>query len=110
VIGVDIDSQAIQSSNYNAGQNTVSAKFYLADQSTANQVQPADIVVANILSSALSVLAPLLAAACRPGGKIALSGILREQTEQLTVIYATWFQMDSPIHMDNWVLLTGTRE
>jgi ribosomal protein L11 methyltransferase len=110
VIGVDIDSQAIQSSNYNAGQNTVSAEFYLADQLTANQVQPADIVVANILSSALSVLAPLLASACRQGGKIALSGILREQTEQLTDIFATWFEMDSPIYMDNWVLLTGTRK
>ena len=36
----------------------------------------ADLLVANILSSALSVLAPLLASYCSPKGKIALSGIL----------------------------------
>jgi ribosomal protein L11 methyltransferase len=112
VIGIDIDAQAIQSSNYNAGQNEVSTEFYLADQLDANQLaaQPADIVVANILSSALSVLAPVLASACKQGGKIALSGILREQTEMLTSIYEPWFTMDSPIFMDNWVLLTGTRK
>lgn len=112
VIGIDIDAQAIQSSNYNAGQNEVSAEFYLADQLDANQLaaQPADIVVANILSSALSVLAPVLASACKQDGKIALSGILREQTDMLTSIYEAWFTMDSPVFMDNWVLLTGTRK
>ncbi len=112
VIGIDIDAQAIQSSNYNSVQNEVSAEFYLADQLGAKQLanQPADIVVANILSSALSVLAPVLASACKQGGKIALSGILREQTEMLTAIYEAWFTMDSPIFMDNWVLLTGIRK
>lgn len=110
VVGVDIDSQAIQASHYNAEQNMVEADFYMANNPANSPNLPADIVVANILSSALSVLAPLLAAACRRDGKIALSGILREQTEQLTHIYSAWFQMDSPIFMDNWVLLTGTRK
>ena len=41
----------------------------------------ADLLVANILSSALSVLAPLLASYCKPKGKIALSGILESQEE-----------------------------
>jgi ribosomal protein L11 methyltransferase len=110
VTGVDIDSQAIQSSKYNAEQNEVSAEFCLADQQTVNQpTQAADIVVANILSSALSILAPVLASACKPGGQIALSGILHEQTKQLTNIYAAWFKMNPPICMDNWVLLTGMR-
>lgn len=106
VIGVDIDAQAIQSSCYNAERNDVAAEFFIADRFAGNDY---DIVVANILSSALSVLAPALATACRSGGAIALSGILREQAEQVSNIYSEWFEMDAPIFMDSWVLLTGLK-
>lgn len=107
VVGVDIDAQAIISSRFNAEQNQVSADFYMATDYPEKQ---ADIVVANILSSALSVLAPALARACKQNGRIALSGILREQAEQVSSIYAEWFTMDAPALMDSWVLLTGTKK
>ena len=106
VVGVDIDHQAIQASIYNAEQNQVDAQFYMAN---AYKTQPADIVVANILSSALMVLAPALAGACKANGKIALSGILKEQVEQLLAIYSEWFVMNPPTYKDAWVLLTGTK-
>ncbi|MDP3677676.1 MAG: 50S ribosomal protein L11 methyltransferase [Methylotenera sp.] len=107
VVGTDIDAQAIQSSLYNAEQNAVTTYFYHASQ---YQSQEFDIVVANILSSALSVLAPALAKSCKAGGKIALSGILREQESAVSAIYAQWFDMESPQTMDSWVLLTGTKK
>ncbi len=107
VVGTDIDTQAIQSSLYNAEQNAVTADFYHASQ---YQSQEFDIVVANILSSALSVLAPALAKSCKTGGKIALSGILREQESAVSAIYAEWFEMQTPQYMDSWVLLTGTKK
>lgn len=107
VVGTDIDPQAIQASLYNAEQNHVIADFYHAGQ---YQAQAFDIVVANILSSALSVLAPVLAASCKTGGKIALSGILKEQAETVSDIYAQWFDMQAPQYMDAWVLLTGTKK
>lgn len=107
VVGTDIDSQAIQSSLYNAEQNNVSVEFYHASQ---YQTAEFDIVVANILSSALSVLAPALAKSCKTGGKIALSGILKEQTADVSAIYAQWFNMQAPQYMDAWVLLTGTKK
>lgn len=112
VIGTDIDAQAIEASHYNAAQNQVEAAFYLPDQLAPNQLreEPADLVVANILSSALSVLAPALAAACKSGGSIALSGILREQAEQVSAIYAEWFEMNEPVFLESWVLLTGRRK
>lgn len=112
VIGTDIDVQAIEASHYNAAQNQVEAAFYLPDQLAPNQLreEPADLVVANILSSALSVLAPALAAACKSGGSIALSGILREQAEQVSAIYAEWFEMNEPVFLESWVLLTGRRK
>ena len=107
VMGTDIDAQAIQSSLYNAGQNNVVAEFYHASK---YQTQQFDIVVANILSSALSVLAPALASSCKAGGSIALSGILKEQTADVSAIYAEWFNMELPQHMESWVLLTGIRK
>lgn len=107
VVGVDIDTQAIQASLYNAEQNHVAAEFYTATQYHSEEF---DIVVANILSSALSVLAPALAKSCKAGGKIALSGILREQESAVSAIYAEWFDMEAPQYMDSWVLLTGTKK
>ena len=107
VIGVDIDSQAIQSSCYNAERNEVVAEFCMADRFSGSQQY--DIVVANILSSALSVLAPALASACKSHGRIALSGILREQAAQVSAIYEEWFDMDAPVFMESWVLLTGQK-
>ena len=107
VVGTDIDAQAIQASLYNAEQNAVQASFYHAND---YQTEEYEIVVANILSSALSVLAPALAKSCKSGGKIALSGILKEQAEAVSAIYAPWFDMQAPVYMDAWVLLTGSKK
>ena len=77
----------------------------------ANQFsyQTFELVVANILSSALMVLAPVLAKYCKVGGKLALSGILETQAETLIMRYREWFDIDRPIQKDAWILLTGTK-
>lgn len=107
VVGVDIDPQAIISSTHNAKENHVDVQFYNSDSSINFE---ADIVVANILSSALSVLAPIIAKACKPQGKIALSGILKEQVEMLTQIYSAWFNLNTPIEREGWILMSGTKK
>ena len=107
VIGVDIDPQAIIASTHNAKENHVGIQFYNSELPLTFE---ADIVVANILSSALSVLAPLIAKACKPQGKIALSGILKEQVDMLTEIYSAWFNLNKPIEREGWILLTGTKK
>ncbi len=107
VIGVDIDPQAIIASTHNAKENHVDIHFYNSELPLTFE---ADIVVANILSSALSVLAPLTAKACKPQGKIALSGILKEQIVMLTEIYSTWFDLNKPVEREGWILLSGTKK
>lgn len=107
VVGVDIDEQAVIASRFNATQNNVHIDFFDAN---AFSNQTFDIVVANILSSALIVLAPALAKYCKSGGKIALSGILEEQTQSLIARYSEWFKMDAPIQKDAWILLTGVKK
>lgn len=106
-IGVDIDHQAIIASQYNAEQNKVAINFYDANEFSNQEF---DIVVANILSSALMVLAPALASYCKTGGKLALSGILEAQSEAIIMRYSEWFKMDTPKQKDVWVLLTGTKK
>lgn len=107
-VGVDIDDQAVTASRFNAEQNnTQDIAFYDANDFSN---QTFDIVVANILSSALMVLAPALAKYCKTGGKIALSGILGEQTEALLARYSEWFTMDTPTQKDAWILLTGIKK
>lgn len=109
--GIDIDHQAIAASRNNAVQNQIdemSITFYTTptDQSAALQ---ADITIANILASPLIVLAPLLANMNLKGARIALSGILAEQAEEVRQVYQSWFFMDGMKEQEGWVLLTGTR-
>jgi ribosomal protein L11 methyltransferase len=106
-IGVDVDPQAVQASRDNAAANQVTAQFFLPDDAPQQQ---ADVVVANILTNPLRMLAPLLAGATRPGGRIALSGILAEQAQDVAQIYGQWFDLAPPIVEDGWVCLSGVKK
>jgi ribosomal protein L11 methyltransferase len=105
-LGVDIDPQAIIASSRNAEQNSVDIRFCLPDSMPPDE---ADVVVANILSIPLKVLAPVLAQSCRSGGHIVLSGILTEQAGEVAAVYAPWFDMAPPVFRENWTLLTGKK-
>ena len=105
-IGVDVDAQAVQASRDNAVANQADAKFYLPDDAPKLQ---ADVVVANILTNPLKVLAPLLAGATRQGGRIVLSGILSEQADDVMLIYAQWFNLESPIMDEGWACVSGVK-
>jgi len=107
VVGVDIDPQAIQASRFNAEQNQVSAEFYLPDDAPAVKV---DVVVANILTNPLKMLAPMLANAALPGGRIVLSGILAHQGEDVLAVYREWFDIAVADESEGWVCLSGIRK
>jgi ribosomal protein L11 methyltransferase len=106
VIGVDIDSEAVRAARDNAARNDVVAEFEASDRT----VPPAcDIVVANILANPLKVLAPALARLVLPGGRIALAGLLDEQSDDVAAAYAPWFAMTPFARQDGWTCLAGTR-
>jgi ribosomal protein L11 methyltransferase len=106
VAGVDIDQQAVQSATDNATRNAAHAQFYLPD--ALPQAQYA-VVIANILSNPLKVLAPMLAARVRPHGQIVLSGILAEQAEDMRALYGEWFAMHPAILDAGWACLSGEK-
>jgi ribosomal protein L11 methyltransferase len=68
-----------------------------------------NIVLANILAKPLKLLAPLLSRATLPGGRIALSGVLEHQADEVEQAYRPWFSMAPREYDDGWALLTGTR-
>ncbi|WP_213604625.1 50S ribosomal protein L11 methyltransferase [Pseudoxanthomonas japonensis] len=107
-IGVDNDPQALLASADNAQRNEVGAAFsvYLPDD---EPVATYPVVVANILASALDALADTLAARVAPGGRIALSGILKGQEGDLLVRYATWFDHLSATQDGDWMRIDGVR-
>lgn len=104
--GVDIDPQAMIASRQNAEQNQVIVNFYLPDQEPQGQY---DVVVANILTNPLKALAPLLSNKVKAGGRIALSGILEEQADDVMAIYGQWFNFARPEAEEGWVCLSGVK-
>jgi len=106
VLGVDIDAQAVSAASSNAERNEVSARFANSSEKIVGQF---DIVVANILSNPLRALAPALCAHVRPGGGLALSGILAEQAEELIAVYSSYLSLSVADTRDGWVCLSGTR-
>jgi ribosomal protein L11 methyltransferase len=106
VVGVDVDPQAITSARDNAERNQTTADFHLPDAAPAGQF---DVLVANILTNPLKALMPLLAARVKSGGRIALSGILAEQADEVMAIYGQAFTMKRWREAEGWVCLEGWR-
>ena len=106
VIGSDVDAQAITSSCDNAERNLAEAAFFLPDALPAGTF---DVLVANILTNPLKALMPLLAGRVRTGGRIALSGILSEQADEVSALYNTAFDMRLWATEDGWVCLSGVK-
>ncbi|QYF91605.1 50S ribosomal protein L11 methyltransferase [Massilia sp. PAMC28688] len=112
VAGVDIDPQAIESARENAARNDCEIDYYLPDDfAVSAKEQHArgkfDTVVANILSSPLKVMAPMLAGRVAPGGFLILSGVLARQAEEVAEAYAPFIKLSVWAEQDGWVALQG---
>ncbi len=107
-VGVDNDPQALLATDENAGRNGVGDRLavYLPHDEPAATYP---VVVANILASALVALADTLAARVAPGGRIALSGILAGQEDDVLARYADDFERLQVAQLDDWVRIDGIR-
>jgi ribosomal protein L11 methyltransferase len=106
VIGIDIDPQALISARENARGNRVD----IVVQSSADVLPaPADVVVANILSNPLKLLAPMLASLVAPGGAIVLSGVLERQIAEVAAFYETSLAVTPWRTREGWACLVGRR-
>ncbi|RHW23040.1 50S ribosomal protein L11 methyltransferase [Pseudomonas jilinensis] len=108
-IGTDIDPQALEASRDNAQRNGIADQRFSLYLPEAMPPQPAEVLVANILAGPLVSLAPQLASLVLPGGRIALSGILAEQTDEILAAYRPWFNLDPVTERDGWIRVSGAR-
>ncbi|MGF6756491.1 50S ribosomal protein L11 methyltransferase [Paraburkholderia sp. GAS42] len=106
VVGIDIDPQAVESARQNSERNRAKVTYGLPDACPAGEF---DIVVANILSNPLKLMASMLASKVKPGGRIALSGILARQADEVARVYERWIDISVWREHEGWVCLTGTR-
>ncbi|WP_449426670.1 50S ribosomal protein L11 methyltransferase [Rhodanobacter umsongensis] len=107
-IGVDNDPQALTASIDNAERNDVAERLavFLPEDVDAGA---ADVFIANILAGPLGELAPIFAAAAKPGAPFAISGILVGQQDELLRRYAEWFDDLRVDTREDWVRISGRR-
>jgi ribosomal protein L11 methyltransferase len=103
VDAVDLDSQAVEATQANALANGVVLNAARPDALPAAIY---DLVVSNILAQPLIALAPLFA---ERGPRIALSGILEAQADEVIRAYEPWFQMRIADSDEGWALLLGIK-
>lgn len=108
VRAVDIDPQALIATRENALRNAVADRLDITTDPRL-EANSADVLVANILAGPLVELASGFAAALRPQGLLALSGLLAGQADSVTAAYRPCFDIGPKIMRDGWVLLGGRR-
>ena len=111
VTALDVDPQALRATAENARINGVSDRVSVraAHAATGTPIQPASLVIANILAGTLVELAPVLSALTIPGGILALSGILEAQADEVAGACRGAFDMQVRGECEGWVRLEGRR-
>ncbi len=110
VWAVDNDPQALEATRENARRNQCEHKIHPVLPEALPELM-VDLLVANILSKPLITLAPHFAAKVKPGGHLALSGVLKTQIHEVIPAYQDWFSLYPPkiADIEAWVRLDGVR-
>ncbi len=114
ITATDIDQDAVDVTRQNAAVNEVSdfITSYQADGFGSPQLngQSFELIFANILAGPLMGLAPDIAAALAPKGKVILSGILDEQADKVTQAFIKeGLEIAHQPSVSGWTSLLGTK-
>ncbi|MBI5708095.1 MAG: 50S ribosomal protein L11 methyltransferase [Armatimonadetes bacterium] len=105
VLGVDIEAVSVEVARQNAELNGVQVEFLCADGfADAKLHGPFDLVVSNIISATLIRLAPKVAQRQASGGVWIVSGIIRQNWEDVQKAAArAGYELKSERFEDDWV-------
>jgi ribosomal protein L11 methyltransferase len=109
VLMTDNDPQALTAAADNAGKNELQERVHIELAAKIEDSVRYDILLANILSGTLIELGPNLDGLMRPGARMAITGILAEQAEEVCAAWSGWADMTVGDQIDGWVLLTGSK-
>ncbi|MCH9699232.1 MAG: 50S ribosomal protein L11 methyltransferase [Gammaproteobacteria bacterium] len=108
VTAVDIDPCAVETTQENADNNSVSNAVLSCSVETMNDAQ-ADIVIANILANPLIELRQTLTDLVADQGCLVLSGILHHQADSIIDAYQSDFRFGETNEKEGWVRLAGVK-
>jgi len=108
VIAIDHDPQALEATLDNARRNGVGDAILAVLPEDAGTPR-ADVVVANILAGPLVTLAEAIADTVAPGGRLALSGVLEDQADEVRAAYAARLSDCGIRRREGWVRLDFER-
>lgn len=108
VVAVDNDPQALIATRDNLERNGLAAERLSACLPEDAPTAAADILVANILARPLISLAGRLASLITNGGQLCLSGLTRQQAEEVITAYPD-FRFEPLVEYDEWVRLVATK-
>ena len=109
VQAVDIDPQALEATRCNATDNACLDRLNVSFPEEINDSRKYDVLVANILSGTLVELGPVIRELMSPGARLALSGILATQADQVQSAWSDWAILEVASQIDDWILLTGCK-
>nr|CAA6807785.1 MAG: Ribosomal protein L11 methyltransferase (EC [uncultured Thiotrichaceae bacterium] len=108
IVATDIDPQALQATQDNAERNGLSAEAIHTCFPEDLEAETYDVVIANILAGPLVSLSSDILGHLKPEGRLALSGILQEQTEMVSKAYSSALTETSIETKEDWIRISGS--
>ncbi len=98
----DIDPQAIEATVINATSNNVIEGIEVVEGKEVRNLQKLDVVLANILAAPLMSLVAVFSGLLKDKGELVMSGILKEQTDEIVEKFKDSFIDFEIKFMDDW--------
>lgn len=109
VLGIDLDEAALENARRNVRLNGAQRRARLARTPSTRLKGPFDLVVANILSTALIELAPELKRLLGPEGRLVLGGILAREARAVAARYTPGVRLVETRTDRGWVTMVFAR-
>jgi ribosomal protein L11 methyltransferase len=107
---VDNDPQAVLATIDNIKANQADGQITVLHSDEEGDLSKVDLLIANILANPLIGLCEHFSGLVKPGGKIALSGILQEQLTMVLEAYSEYFDELAVTQKDEWCRVNGIRK
>jgi ribosomal protein L11 methyltransferase len=109
-IAIDNDPQAVLATINNIKINQVDDQITVLHSDEESDLSKVDLLIANILANPLADLCQHFSGLVKVGGKITLSGILKEQLDMVLDVYAEFFENLVVEQKDEWYRVDGIRK
>ena len=110
VLAIDNDPQAVIASHENANKNHCNEVINTIHSMDQDYSSRCDLLIANILANPIMEFEPLFSEFLKKNGTILLSGIIKEQVEEVVNCYSKNFTDIKLANKDEWYRISATRK